>query len=131
MNTTDSKKEQMEITLSNILRGGLILSMLCLGIGAIIFLWQSGSQPENLEIIVGEHNHLNSLQIVLRSIISGDSYAILQLGIIILILTPVLRVATCLWMFCLQRDLLYILVSSVVLLILLTSLFINANFGGQ
>ncbi len=50
-------------------------------------------------------------------------FAIVQLGLLVLLATPVLRVATSVLAFALEGDRLYAAVSGIVLVILLTSIF--------
>ena len=54
--------------------------------------------------------------------IALDGRAITQLGLVLLILTPVARVALTLWAFLRQHDRLYVLVTTIVLVLLLYGL---------
>jgi uncharacterized membrane protein len=62
-------------------------------------------------------------------ILSGLSalrpYAVMMTGILLLILTPVLRVAASVFVFFLEKDRLYIVITSLVLVILIVSLIIG------
>jgi uncharacterized membrane protein len=60
---------------------------------------------------------------ILRSAAHLDPSSIIQLGILLLIATPVLRVVFCIAGFSRQRDKVYVFISSAVLLILIYSLF--------
>jgi uncharacterized membrane protein len=59
----------------------------------------------------------------LRAALTGDPRAIIQLGLVLLIGTPVARVALTLVAFVIQRDRLYVLLTTVVLALLLYGLF--------
>jgi uncharacterized membrane protein len=58
-----------------------------------------------------------------QGIATGDPATIIQLGILLLIATPVARVAFALVAFAIERDRLYVAVSLIVLAVLLFSFF--------
>lgn len=55
------------------------------------------------------------------------STALMQLGLLILIITPLIRIAFILWEFVVKKDYLYILIGSLVLVILAISAFWGAR----
>jgi uncharacterized membrane protein len=52
-----------------------------------------------------------------------DSRSIIRVGILLLVATPIMRVAYCVYGFAAQKDKIYIVVSSIVLTVLLYSFF--------
>jgi len=66
---------------------------------------------------------LRTVSGVLRGVWQLDAKSVIQLGILILIATPVARVIVCIIGFSRQRDRIYIAVSTTVLIILTYSLF--------
>jgi len=52
-----------------------------------------------------------------------DSRSIIRVGILVLIATPIMRVAYCVYGFAAQKDKIYVVVSSIVLTVLLYSFF--------
>ena len=74
-------------------------------------------------------NALNGKQVNIARLVPnafhGDPVAIIQLGILLLIATPVARVAFLVGAFALERDRLYVAVSGTVLAVLLYSLFFS------
>jgi uncharacterized membrane protein len=52
-----------------------------------------------------------------------DSGNIIRLGILLLIATPIMRVAYCVYSFAAQKDKIYVVISSIVLSVLLYSFF--------
>ncbi len=108
--------------LSNILRGGLILSLIIVMYGAALFLFQRGDQVIDYSVFKGVPPSLKEVSLMLDSARQHRSEAIIQLGILMLIATPGLRVLSCLVIFAWQRDYLYIFLASIVLLVLLYSL---------
>ena len=71
----------------------------------------------------------NTLGDVLNGVLALRPYAIIALGLVILIAIPVLRVAVSVIAFAVERDWLYVLITSFVLLILLLS-FVIGEAGG-
>ncbi len=60
--------------------------------------------------------------LLLRGLAHGDPLAFLQLGILLLILTPVLRVAMTVWLFAAEGDGVFVGIAAVVLVVLLLGL---------
>lgn len=118
---TNSKTD---LLLSNILRAGLFLSVIVVLVGGICYLWHHGGETQDFKIFHGEPNQLTSLWGILKNVMYDNGRGIMQLGIVFMIATPIVRVATCLAVFAFQRDRLYVVISSVVLLALLYSLFL-------
>ncbi len=65
---------------------------------------------------------LTTSALVLEGIRHLDSRSVIRLGILLLIATPIVRVAFCLYSFAMQKDKLYIPISGTVLAVLLYSL---------
>jgi uncharacterized membrane protein len=81
-----------------------------------------GSALPDFRVFRGEPSDLRSQTGIISEAASWRSRGIIQTGLIVLIATPVLRVACCLFAFFRQRDRLYVLVTLFVLTLLLTSL---------
>jgi len=62
---------------------------------------------------------------IAHGVVTGDARSIIMLGLIVLIATPVVRVVMCVVGFLFERDKLYVMVSTVVLAILVYSLFFH------
>lgn len=114
--------EQMELAISRMLRAGVSLAAAVVLAGSCLYVAQRhGVAPDyrHFHGIVSPADRMQPLY-------SGghwDSRSLIRLGILLLIATPVLRVAFCVYSFARQRDLLYVAVSSVVLLVLVYSFF--------
>jgi uncharacterized membrane protein len=70
----------------------------------------------------GQPPELTSVAGVVRGVRALDPRAVIQLGLLLLIATPVARVAFSLVAFLRQRDRTYVVITSIVLLLLLYSL---------
>jgi uncharacterized membrane protein len=71
----------------------------------------------------GEPAHLRTVHGVVRAAISGDVLAIMQLGLLILIATPIARVIFSVFAFAKEGDRMYVFFTLIVLAVLLYSLF--------
>jgi uncharacterized membrane protein len=116
----DDKK--MENFIGNLLRAGVVLSALVVLVGAIIYLARHGNSPVSYRAFRGEPAELITVAGILRQTVSGRGRGMIQLGLLVLIATPVARVAFSIFAFAKERDYLYTAVASIVLLILLYSL---------
>ena len=92
------------------------------GIGGVLLLAQYGHLPAGFRTFTGEDPALKSIAGIVKAVMTGDSRAIVQLGLVLLIATPVARVALTLGAFIAQRDRLYILTTTIVLALLLYGL---------
>ena len=91
-------------------------------IGGAIYLAHSGQSPAHYRVFHGEPSDLRQVKGVLSDAFSGDGPGIMQLGLLILIATPVARVAFSLAAFAVQRDRLYVFVTLAVLGVLTFSM---------
>jgi uncharacterized membrane protein len=122
------KKSQLgfELYIGNLLRGGVILSTALVLLGGILYLKRHGAETPNYHLFQGEPTEFRSPLGVIPSILSGRRRGIIQLGLLLLIATPVVRVICSLIAYGRQRDYTYVTVTLIVLLGLLYSLI-----GGQ
>jgi uncharacterized membrane protein len=119
----DSRDERVEQIIGRLLQIGVLIAAAVVLVGGSMLLAQYGRNPASFAKFSGEDAVLKSIGAILRGVASGDSRAIVQLGLVLLIATPVARVALTLGAFLLQRDRLYVLVTSIVLALLLYGLF--------
>ena len=121
-------EQQLEYWLSNILKSGVLISSTIVLIGGILYLIRHGAEPANYHIFQGEPALFRSPAGVVTSIFSGYRRGIIQLGILVLIATPILRVAFSVLAFIRQRDFNYIILTLLVLSGLIYS-FIGAYYA--
>jgi uncharacterized membrane protein len=117
---TDQRIEQL---MGNLLRAGVTIAALVVLVGGILFLSQSGQQPEDMHRFHGEPPELSSVRGILQGLVANDPRAIIQFGLLLLVATPVARVAFALVAFAAQRNRLYTIVSGLVLVLLGLGLF--------
>jgi uncharacterized membrane protein len=119
---TSWKDENTEQIIGTLLRVGVILSAMVVLAGGIPFLAHYGEIHPNYHVFRGEPAHLRSVMGVARAAVRLDSRAIIQFGLVLLILTPVVRVVFSALAFARERDLTYVIVTLIVLSVLLYSL---------
>lgn len=116
---TDDEVDQF---LGNLLRAGVIIATIVVVIGGVLFLARHGFEVADRRVFQGEPTELRSIGGIIRGVAAGQAAAIVQLGLLLLIATPVARVAMSLVAFLLQRDRVYVLVTAIVLAVLIFSL---------
>lgn len=115
--------ERVEALIANLLRAGVVIAALVVIAGAIPYLgahprahvsFQTyGSQPDDLKTVHG----------ILRFAFTGHARGVIQLGLLLLIATPIARVAFSAVAFAIEGDRMYIAFTLIVLAVLLYSLF--------
>jgi uncharacterized membrane protein len=114
--------ERLERIIGTLLQVGLVLSGALVVAGGVIYLIRHGSEPPRYGTFAGEPSDLRSLSGIVAYALSLHGPGIIQLGLLFLIATPVARVAFSAVAFALERDWLYVAVTSLVLAVLLFSL---------
>ncbi|HEV7126286.1 MAG TPA: TSUP family transporter [Ktedonobacterales bacterium] len=118
-----ARVRQAELVISGVLRGGVLLSAVITLIGVIEFYGRYGAAGAGSAAAAAGFPH--TLGAVGQGLISGDPQAIIMLGLLLLLATPVARVIVSIGAFALEHDGLYVAITALVLLILLTSFFLS------
>jgi uncharacterized membrane protein len=100
--------ERIENVVGNLLRSGVVLAGLVVLVGAVVFLARHGEARPHYAIFRGEP--------------SGEGRGIIQLGLLLLIATPVARVLFSVAGFLLEGDRLYVVITLIVFAVLVFSL---------
>lgn len=111
-----------ESVIGSLLRIGVLLSAAFVLSGGLIYLVRHGASAPDYRMFHGEPTDLSTLSGILSYALSVHGRGIIQLGLLILIATPVARVAFSVVAFALERDRLYVAITLVVLSVLLLSL---------
>jgi uncharacterized membrane protein len=114
--------QQVETFLGNVLRTGVILSAAVVAMGAAIYLARHGAEMPNYEVFRGEPADLRSVAGIFQNVLLLSGRGILQFGFLLLIATPLMRVAMSLVVFARQRDGAYVVFTLMVLAVLVYSL---------
>lgn len=110
------------LAISLVLRVGVALAAALVAVGRIAYLAQDGHRETHYSHFAGAQS-LTTPAAIVRGVVALDPAAIIALGLVVLVLTPVARVVFALLAFAEQRDRLYVVFS----LIVLTVLFIGLS----
>lgn len=125
---TDDEVEQF---IGNLLRFGVVLSATIVLLGGTVFLARHGTEPGDPQAFHGESKDFTTASGIIHAVLAGRGRGLIQLGLLLLIATPVARVAFSAWAFARQRDWTYVVVTLIVLGILLFSLLHGQPEGGH
>lgn len=112
-----------ENVIGNLLRAGVVLAAAIVSCGAMLFLRKYGRLHADYRSFHGEPEQLSTLAGIFHEAFSFHGRGIIQLGLLLLIATPVVRVAFSIWAFEQEKDRMYVGFTTIVLAILLYSLF--------
>lgn len=110
-----SSERQLEQLLSNWLQYGVFLASAIVLAGGLFYLIHHGFQPADYHVFRGEPSELRSPAGIINAVRSGSREGIIQFGLLVLIATPIIRVALSLLFFLRQRDINYITITLLVM----------------
>lgn len=122
---TVKPKHDMQGLISRALRIGVTLACCIAAIGGIYYLWRHGGEPmpDYTQFVPNsartEAADYTSLGGIVRGVMALQATEWIQLGVVVLILTPVVRVLLSLVEFSLERDWIYVGITAVVFLVIL------------
>ena len=116
--------------IGNTLRWGVILACLLASIGGIYYLLQHGldTVPNYRHFDVASaaaQSNITTFKGLWQGILHGDAASCIQVGVIVLIFTPVARVVLSLFDFIVEQDWLYVAITALVL-----GIIVSNSLGG-
>jgi uncharacterized membrane protein len=121
---------RLEAAVAVVLRIGVATSSAVLALGTVITV-VAASTSSQAQRTVGALRHgaahpaglaiPRTLVDVLRGIVHGDGPAIVMVGVLLLILTPITRVAVSLAVYAMERDTTFVVITATVLVLLIAS----------
>jgi uncharacterized membrane protein len=114
--------QEVDEIIGTLLRWGVVLAAAVVAIGGLWYLAQYGTGKPNYRFFHGEPRDLRSLRGIFTGLPGFHCLDVIQLGVVLLIATPVARVAFSVVAFHLQRDRAYVAITLIVLAVLLFSL---------
>ena len=114
--------ERVEEVMGNLLRGGVSLAAAVVLMGGIFYLIRYHSTSPGYQVFRGEPADLRSVSGILADAIELRSRGLIQLGLLLLVATPVARVVFSVFAFARQHDLTYVVLTLIVLAVLIYSL---------
>ena len=114
--------QRIEEIVGDLLRVGVIVAAIVVLAGGSVYLVRYGGTTPDYRVFHGEPADLRSVSGIVTDALELRSRGIIQLGLLLLLATPVARVVFSIFAFAHQRDLTYVFITSIVLVILLYSL---------
>lgn len=127
----DKDHHPIETVISTILRAGVLASMAIIIVGLVITFARHhdyfNSRPALGTLIDAQRDYTASFASVWAGVREMRGQSIVMLGVLVLIATPVIRVAASIFLFAALRDRLYVLITAVVLVLLVASFWIGGT----
>ena len=123
MRSRNVDEQKLESLIANLLRAGVVVSAFVVLSGAVMYLGFNPWARVDYRIFHGEPDELKTVHGIVRYAFSGDAKGIMQLGLLLLIATPIARVISSAVVFAIENDRMYLLFTLLVLAVLLYSLF--------
>jgi uncharacterized membrane protein len=114
--------ERMEMLMGLLLRFGVVCASTVVLCGGAFYLQDHARQPVNYRTFTAHQVNLRHPGVWAAGMAHGDAASIIIVGILLLVATPIARVAFAVVSFSIERDLLYVTISVVVLAVLLWGL---------
>lgn len=110
-------------SVGNLLRLGVILSVMISLVGFVKLFTEGFQMPRKYKLLEMGTSSEKVWSQFWETLCKGEGMAIIQLGILILIFTPLMRIIFALIGYLKEKDYLYVLISSIVLAIMAVSFF--------
>jgi len=118
-NESNQPSNQMELTVARLLNIGLIVSTVVIVLGGALLIGEQGSTPIDFKSLHGEPLTLASVPTIVAAALTFDARAVIQIGLLLLVATPIARVTLSLILFLKRADYLYVGITGAVLTILI------------
>ncbi len=115
--------EKMDQIMGSLLRTGVVSAAAIVFVGGAVYLTRQQLPVTNYGEFVGEPAELRTISGIFHEALAFHGRGLIQLGLLVLIATPVARVAFSFFAFLHERDWTYVFVTVLVLGLLLYSLF--------
>lgn len=113
---------ELDVSVAAMLRFGVTLAAIVAALGGALYLKHPSATVPDYSVFHPADSGLTTLHGIFMGVVHHRPKSIIQFGLTLLIATPVARVVFCVVGFARQRDRLYVIVSSIVLLVLIYSL---------
>jgi uncharacterized membrane protein len=133
MDRSEERVRKVELAISTLLRTGVLTSLLIVLVGTVVTFVHHprylSSRRDLVRLTTPGAEFPHSVPSVIHGLEHSQGRALVMAGLLLLIATPVLRVAVSVLAFVYQRDRTFVVITSVVLALLLTS-FVLGRAGG-
>jgi uncharacterized membrane protein len=110
---------RMEIIMGRLLQVGVLLAALVVAAGGVMYVIAHSGARSNYRVFTAKPIEVRHPAALLNGIVHGDPSSIIDVGILLLIATPICRVLFAVIAFAIERDRLYVAISLTVLAVLL------------
>jgi len=117
--------KRVETWVGMMLRIGVLLAAAVVLVGGVLYVIQNRGPRPDYSTFHGEPASFATLHGAATGIATLEPRSIIMFGLLLLIATPIARVGMCVVGFSFERDKMYVVVSSLVLVILLYSIFFH------
>ncbi|WP_293888921.1 MULTISPECIES: DUF1634 domain-containing protein [unclassified Sphingobacterium] len=115
--------KDISLLVGQILRTGVVIASSILVLGGILYLIVHGQETvPNYRDFVGEENANTTITGIITGAFSRNVPQVIQLGVLLLICTPIVRVIGSLFGFVIEKDKLYIIITLIVLAVIIGSI---------
>ena len=111
--------KDLQLLLGTLLRVGVLISSAVILLGGIIFLSTQSNAVVSFSEIKPEQVKIFSIANIFEGLKTFDGLAIIQFGVLLLIFTPIARVVFSIFSFLIEKDYLYVVIGTIVLLSLI------------
>jgi uncharacterized membrane protein len=118
----------IQLFIGALLRWGVLLSMAVVVFGGLVYLYRHGHSVIDYSKFKGQPDLTSNFKAIIEGVLDFRGRAIIQLGILLLIATPITRVAYSAIGFMAEKDYLYVGIALIVLAIIVVSML--GGFGG-
>jgi uncharacterized membrane protein len=115
--------QRIEVIIGHLLRTGVLISAAVVLLGGAVYIARHGHEAAGYRVFHGDTSPLRYLGGILHGTAHLSGRAIIQLGMLLLIATPVARVLFSATAFAVERDYLYVAFTLIVLGVISYSLF--------
>ena len=119
--------EKVDRVIGAILQGGVLAAGIVVLVGGVLYLIRYGTLTANYRVFGAESSEIQGILPIFSGLAHLDGPSVIQLGILALVATPVIRVAFSVGAFAIQHDRLYVAITLIVLGILFYGLFGGAS----
>lgn len=125
-------ERDVEQYIGKLLRYGVMISCAITLFGGVIYLFQHKGvvvdySPVPTGMAFGVDEYLRELNTILPRMLDFDGAAIVQFGVLVLIATPIIRVAFSAFSFLIEKDYLYVVITLIVLAIIVANMLLGLH----
>jgi uncharacterized membrane protein len=120
--TVERTDQHIDQIMGTLLRTGVVLAAGIVFVGGVVYLSRHRVPATDYRVFQGEPAELRTISGIVHEALAFRGRGLVQLGLLVLIATPIARVAFSFFAFLWQRDWTYVLVTVIVLVLLVYSL---------